>query len=163
MKDLKENILKAITPKAVLLPLTEEANKSIVNDPCNDILIRITKFPYKIGRESRLGENDKGLFVKLRIMKNLSKPKNDTYLHDEGKNLQISKEHFQIEKDNDKYILKDRGSSKGITINEVSYGGNKKVFECIIEDGDIITIGNIKSKFKYQFLVLENQEILKKI
>ncbi|MAD42804.1 MAG: hypothetical protein CL623_10505 [Arcobacter sp.] len=156
MKELKERILKVITPKAVLYPLTNEANKSIINDPCETFLIRMSEFPYRIGRESRVGENEKGLFVKLRVIKNISKPVNDTYLYDSGKNLQISKEHLQIEKNNETYTLKDRGSSNGTTINGTTYGGNRQVFEHTLKDGDIIAIGDKKSEFKYQFLILEN-------
>ena len=158
MEETKKHILKVITPKAVLLPLTEEAKKSIINDPCETFLIRMSNFPYRIGRESRVGENEKGLFVKFRIMKNIAKPKNDTFLYNSGKDLQISKEHFQIEKDGNIYTLKDRGSSNGTTINGITYGGNKKAFKRRIEDGDIIAIGDKKSKFEYQFLILEKLE-----
>jgi pSer/pThr/pTyr-binding forkhead associated (FHA) protein len=156
MHNTKANILKAITPKAVLLPLTKEANKSIVKGPCNNELITMSAFPFKIGRESRLGENERGLFLKLRMITNASKPNNDIYLYNSSKNLQISKEHFQIERNLSKYTIKDRGSSKGTTINGITYGGNKEVFEQTLNDGDIIIIGDKTSDLKYQFLILEN-------
>ena len=156
MQNTKANILKAITPKAVLLPLTKEATSAIVKGSCNIELITMSTFPFKIGRESRLGENEKGLFLKLRIIKNNSKPNNDIYLLNESKNLQISKEHFQIEKDKNTYTLKDRGSTKGTTINGVSYGGGKESFEHELKDGDIIVVGDKTSLFKYQFLILED-------
>ena len=156
MQNTKANILKAITSNAVLLPLTKEATSAIVKGSCNNELITISTFPFRVGRESRLGKNEKGLFLKLRIIKNNAKPNNDIYLLNESKHLQISKEHFQIEKDNNKYTLKDRGSTKGTTINGITYGGKKESFEHSLNDGDIILIGDKTSLFKYQFLILEN-------
>lgn len=155
MINTKENILKAITPRAVLLPLTKVASNAIVKSQCQNELIPMKDFPFRIGRESRLSKNDEGLFVKLRLIKSSAKPNNDIYLINDGKDLQISKEHLQIERTSGKYTLKDRGSTNGTTINGVSFGGHKKVFEEVLQDGDIIKIGNEQSEFKYQFLILE--------
>ena len=156
MINTKKNIIKAITPRAILLPLTKIATNAIVKGQCQNDLIPMMSFPFKIGRESRLDTNDNGLFVKLRLVKNNSRPNNDIYLINDGKDLQISKEHLQIEKATSHYILKDRGSTNGTTINGVTYGGGKKVFEEVLNDGDIIKIGNNNSELKYQFLILEN-------
>ncbi len=156
MINIKKNIIKAITPKAILLPLTKEATNAIVKGQCQNDLIPMMNFPFKIGRESRLDTNDNGLFVKLRLVKNNVRPNNDIYLVNDGRDLQISKEHLQIERINSHYILKDRGSTNGTTINGITYGGEQKVFEEVLNDGDIIIIGNNQSKFKYQFLILEN-------
>jgi len=158
MLNTKKNIIKAITPRAILLPLTKEATNAIVKGQCQNDLIPMMSFPFRIGRESRLGKNESGLFLKLRLIKNTSKPNNDIYLINDAKDLQISKEHLQIERTKNHYLLKDRGSSKGTTINGITYGGQEKVFEQVLNDGDIIKVGNEQSEYKYQFLILEDLE-----
>lgn len=159
MQNTKENILKTIIPKAVLLPLTKEATNSIVKSQCKNDLIPMFTFPYRFGRESRLGNNERGIFLKLRIISTKAEPNNDIYLLNESKNLQISKEHFQIERNKNFFILKDRGSTMGTTINGVTYGQNNGDTEQVLNDGDIIKIGNNSSEFKYQFVILENEKI----
>jgi len=155
MKDLKKDILNALTPKAILMPLTKEAAESMVKTSCQKDVLPITTFPFKIGRESRLGENEKGLFLKFRLKKTDSKPNNDIYLIDNAKQLQISKEHFQIERTNNFFLLKDRGSTMGTTINGITYGGKQEEFEQVLNDGDIIRIGSKDSEYKFQFLALD--------
>lgn len=155
MKDLKKDILSALTPKAILMPLTKEAAESMVKTSCQKDVLPITTFPFKIGRESRLGENEKGLFLKFRLKKTDSKPNNDIYLIDNAKQLQISKEHFQIERTNNFFLLKDRGSTMGTTINGITYGGKQEEFEQVLNDGDIIRIGSKDSEYKFQFLALD--------
>jgi len=155
MKDLKKDILASLTPKAILMPMTKEAAESMVKTSCQKEVLPITSFPFKVGRESRVGENDKGLFLKFRLKKSDSKPNNDIYLIDSSRQLQISKEHFQIEKTNNFYLLKDRGSTMGTTINGITYGGDKEEFEQVLNDGDIIRIGSKNSEYKFQFLTLD--------
>lgn len=154
MTDLKMNLIQSFTPKAVLLPLTPEASSTIAQQ-CDKNVIPIMRFPFKVGRESRVGENERGLFLKLRIKKTEIEPNNDLYLIDSGKNLQVSKEHFEIIKTNNFYLLKDRGSTMGTTINDITYGGNKQEFEQVLNDGDIIKVGSKDSLYKFQFLVLD--------
>ena len=155
MKSTKLNLLKSMIPKAVLLPLTKEASNAIVKGPCQNDIIPMMDFPFRIGRESRLGKNDTGIFLKLRLL-NVSIPNNDLYLINDKKDLQISKEHFQIEKKENCYFLTDRGSTNGTTINGLTLGGDKKTFTKELKDGDIIKIGNDSSIFKYHFLILED-------
>lgn len=154
MEDLKKKLVKSFTPRAVLMPLTKEAGHSMAQQ-CQKEVIPIMEFPFKVGRESRVGENERGLFLKLRIIKSDSRPNNDIYLIDNAKYLQISKEHFEIEKTNNFYLLKDRGSSNGTTINDITYGGDRKEIQQVINDGDIIKIGSKESEYKFQFILLD--------
>lgn len=157
MVDLKKDILNSITPKAILIPLTKESSEAMIKSQCQKEIISITRFPFKVGRESRVGENERGLFLKLRLKKSEATPNNDLYLIDENKQLQVSKEHFEIQKTNNFYLLKDRGSTLGTTINDVTYGGQEcDETEQVLNDGDIIKIGNKESLLKFQFLILEN-------
>lgn len=154
MTATKKEILKNLTPEAILVPLTKEATDSV--GQCQKGIVPINTFPFKIGRESRIGENDRGFFIKLRFRKSDDKPSNDIYLVDNTKSRQIDKEHFQIEKTNNFFLLKDRGSKTGTTINDITYGGKKDDCEQVLNDGDIIKIGSSDSQFKFQFLVLNN-------
>lgn len=155
MQNMKKEILKNLTPDAILLPLTKEANDAITY--CQKGIISMNSYPFKIGRESRVGENEGGFFVKFRLKSLESKPNNDVYLIDSNKSKQISKEHFQIEKTNNFYLLKDRGSNTGTTINDITYGGSKDDSEQVLNDGDIIKIGSSDSLYKFQFLILNNK------
>lgn len=152
MENIKKDILKSFIPRAVLLPLNSKAKKSLVNEK----IISIKNLPYKVGRESRLGKNERGFFIKLRIFSDESKANNDIYLIDEDEFLQISKEHFEISLNEDNhYILRDRGSSNGTTLNGNTIGGERQVSEDILKDGDIIQIGSESSEYRFQFLTLE--------
>ena len=90
----------------------------------------------------------------LRIIKSNSKPNNDTYLVNCTDNLEISKEHFQIEKQNNNYFIKDRNSTLGTKLNEEEIGKEKNNTLFQLKDGDIIKIGSSNSSYKFQFLVL---------
>ncbi|PLY05765.1 MAG: hypothetical protein C0625_11855 [Arcobacter sp.] len=151
METIKKDILKSFVPRAVILPLNENSKQALANEK----IIPIRNLPFKIGRESRMGESERGIFVKLRIMTNDSKPNNDLYLIDNNSSLEISKEHCEISFENNNYILKDRGSTNGTTINGVSFAGKNKIEEKILKDGDTIQIGSVKSEFKFQFLVFD--------
>lgn len=154
MTKLKSDIIDSFVPNAVLIPLTDEAKNSIVDTKSHNKLISMFDFPFKIGRESRMAKNSKGLFVKLRIIKSNSKPNNDTYLVNCTDNLEISKEHFQIEKQNNNYFIKDRNSTLGTKLNEKEIGKEKNNTLFQLKDGDIIKIGSSNSSYKFQFLVL---------
>lgn len=154
MKDLKKGLIQSFIPKAVLLPLTQEASSTLIQEHEKNV-IPIMKFPFRVGRESRVGENERGLFLKLRLKKTESRPNNDLYLIDNGSTLQVSKEHFEIQKTNNFYLLKDRGSTLGTTINDITYGGNNEETEQVLNDGDIVKIGSKNSLYKFQFLILD--------
>ena len=149
MKNLKKEIIDSFIPKAVLVPLTEDAKLSIANTSHHKKLIPIGTFPFKIGRESRMEEGDRGLFVKLRIMANSSRPNNDIYLIDNKNNIEISN-------DKDEYLIKDRNSTLGTKLNDIEIGKEQNKYTHILKDGDIIKIGSNHSKYEFQFLVLSN-------
>lgn len=154
MKDLKKGLIQSFIPKAVLLPLTQEASSTLIQEHEKNV-IPIMKFPFRVGRESRVGENERGLFLKLRLKKTESRPNNDLYLIDNGSTLQVSKEHFEIVKTNNFYLLKDRGSTLGTTINDITYGGENEEIEQVLNDGDIVKIGSKNSLYKFQFIILD--------
>ncbi|NCB13549.1 MAG: FHA domain-containing protein [Erysipelotrichia bacterium] len=119
-------------------------------------MIVINSFPYKIGRESRISESDRGVFVKLRIFSSSINPNNDIYLVNSTQSLEISKEHFQIEKKDNKYYIKDRNSTLGTKLNDKEIGKEKINEKFPLNDGDIIKIGSNNSEFQFQFLILKD-------
>ncbi len=138
--------MKNIVP--VLYPLTTEAKESIKEGE-----ISITKFPFRIGRESRSGEeNVQGLEFDRR--KHGSSPDNDYYLVDNGKHLNISREHLQIEKrDDNTYEIIDRGSVCGISIDDNYIGKNSRTMHYPITNGSIVVIGTSRSPFMFKFII----------
>lgn len=151
----RSELIKSFLPNAVLVPLTPEAEKSILDMQTINKLVPMFEFPFKVGRESRMSENDRGLFVKLRILNNVSKPNNDIYLVNNTESLEISKEHFQIEKKDDIYFIKDRNSTLGTKLNDKEIGKDNANNSYILEDKDIIKIGSSDSKYEFQFLILK--------
>ena len=151
----KNKLINSFLPDAVLIPLTPEAEKSILDTKNVNKLIPMFEFPFKVGRESRMAENERGLFVKLRILSNVSKANNDVYLINNADSLEISKEHFQIEKRDDKYFIKDRHSTLGTKHNNEEVGKDKANNSYALEDKDIIKIGSSASKYEFQFLILK--------
>lgn len=151
----RSELIKSFLPNAVLIPITSEAEKSILDMQTINKLVPMFEFPFKVGRESRMSENDRGLFVKLRILNNVSKPNNDIYLVNNTESLEISKEHFQIEKKDDIYFIKDRNSTLGTKLNDKEIGKDNANNSYILEDKDIIKIGSSDSKYEFQFLILK--------
>ena len=147
----RNELIKSFLPNAVLMPLTTAAEKSILNTQTQNKVIPMFEFPFKVGRESRMAQNDRGLFVKLRIPSSISNPNNDIYLINNTENLEISKEHFQIEKKDDIYFIKDRKSTLGTKLNDKEIGSTSHT----LEDKDIIKIGSSDSKYEFQFLILK--------
>jgi pSer/pThr/pTyr-binding forkhead associated (FHA) protein len=102
-----------------------------------------------------MAENDRGLFVKLRILSDNTKANNDIYLFNCTDNLEISKEHFQIEKKDGRYFIKDRNSTLGTKLNNEEIGKVENNKSYILKDEDIIKIGSSQSKYEFQFLILK--------
>jgi hypothetical protein len=151
----RSELIKSFLPNAVLIPITPEAEKSILDIQKTNKLVPMFEFPFKVGRESRMSENDRGLFVKLRIFNNISQPNNDIYLINNTESLEISKEHFLIEKKDDSYYIQDRKSSLGTKLNDKEIGKDNANNSYILEDKDIIKIGSSDSKYEFQFLILK--------
>ena len=152
MIKLKSELIDSFLPNAVLIPLTNDAKNSIIDLKNFNKVISMFHFPFRVGRESRTSENERGLFVKLRIFKNDSTPNNDIYLVNCSQSLEISKEHFQIEKKDKDYFIKDRNSTLGTKLNNTDIGKNESH---PLKDEDIIKIGSSNSKYEFQFLILK--------
>ena len=150
----KQSILKRVTPLAVLKPMTPEASNSISRYCLGHEFIGIWAFPFRIGRESRVETVNGKLVHAERNKIGSGKPNNDIYLMDRGRFLQISREHFRIEKTETGYMVADRGSACGTSINTQIIGGEDRGGSYALDDGDIIKIGAEDSPYLFKFITL---------
>lgn len=150
----KQALIKRVTPQAILKAITPEAKSSISKNCLGNELIGIWQFPFRIGRESRVETVEGKLVHSERQKISSGKPNNDIYLVDHGRFLQISRQHFRIEKTETGYTVADRGSACGTMINTHKIGGEDRGGVYELKDGDIIKIGAEDSPYLFQFITL---------
>lgn len=150
--DEKRKILELLFPKAVLKPLTPQAHEAVPVGMQVKGLVTIHEFPFKVGRESRTTMVDNRLHRLERPVVPGTRLNNDLYLLDSGDLLQISREHFQINKTVDGYLLVDRGSKCGVSINGKRVGGQSGEVEMKLNDGDVIGIGTVQTLYLFTFI-----------
>jgi pSer/pThr/pTyr-binding forkhead associated (FHA) protein len=160
--DEKQKILEAITPVAVLKAMTPEAKRAVPHASLVEGVIGIRKFPFRIGRESRVKKINGKMERIERAKLDDREPSNDLYLIDDGHLLNISREHLQLEKNGSEYLLIDRGSACGTRVGDVVVGGHDDIGRLILTDGDIIAIGSKSTPYLFQFISLDEFEIMRR-
>ncbi len=160
--DEKQTILDVVTPKAVLKAMTPESIKATPQLSLVEGVVCIRKFPFRVGRESRIKKINGRLERIERAKLDNRPPSNDLYLVDDGHLLNISREHFQIEKSGNDYVLVDRGSACGTRVGEISVGGNDSTGSLPLKDGDMICVGTKTSPYIFQFITLDEFEFQQK-
>jgi hypothetical protein len=133
----------------LLYPLTEEARKSIKGE-----VIMLDKFPYRIGRQSR----SNGEFGP-REESDRREPdhsfNNDYYLIDDGRQLNISREHLQVDKKEDgSFEVFDRGSTCGTYVDDHNIGGDNKNARYPVKKGSVVVLGTLNSPYVFKFLII---------
>src|SRR6185436_2752333 len=137
----KKAILERFMPRAALKAMTPEALAAVPQALLVDGMVGIRSFPYRVGRESR-GKMVEGVFQRIeRPRRGDSVPTNELYLADAGEELQISREHFRIERTAAGYQLVDRGSVCGTSVAGNWIGSEEKGGTLPLRDGDEIRIG----------------------
>jgi pSer/pThr/pTyr-binding forkhead associated (FHA) protein len=153
--ETKQAILAQFAPKAVLKALTREAELAVPQGFTVAGMLGIRGFPFLVGRESR-GKIVDGVFHRIeRPRRGDSVPTNDVYLVDTCEMLQISREHFRIERTAKGYQVVDRGSVCGTSVGGVRIGGNETGGTTALRDGDEIHIGAEVTPYHYTFIALE--------
>ena len=151
----KAAILARFSPKAALKAMTREAEAAIPQGAVVDGMVAIRSFPFRVGRESR-GKMVGGEFHRIERPRRGDHPTtNDLYLVDGGEMLQISREHFRIERTASGYQVVDRGSMCGIEVAGTRVGGNEAGGIAPLRDGDEIRVGTEVTPFRYLFIALE--------
>lgn len=137
----------------VIRPVTSESWEAI---RCQELEIR--HFPFRFGREGRMGCMRPGMARKGDRRAVTAKPNNDHYLLDRGTPLNISREHFQIERARDgSFELVDRGSACGTIVSGNTVGGEYTGGRIPLHDGDTIVVGTPSSPYVFT-LHLEPQD-----
>lgn len=133
---------------AALVPVTDEAKRALGDK--RDI--RIGRFPFKIGRESRSRKSAaKPHAMELRL--GVAPQVNDIYLREPpwADLLHVSREHFSIEREGDQFFVRDRRSVCGTTVGETHIGGRRTGGRAELRDGDLITVGTSGSDYVFRF------------
>ena len=110
----------------------------------------ITRFPYLVGRESREAQRTPHGFVTERRDPG-SRPTNDLFLRDRAEPLNVSREHFAIDRGDTEYILVDRASTCGTIVEGQSVGGHARGGSISLHDGDVIIVGTSLSPYVFKF------------
>ena len=152
----KRALQEALIPTAVLKPLTADAERAIPDGMIMGGVVPIRRFPFRVGRESRVVLVN-GQLRRLERPRSLEhEPNNDLYLLDTLQPLRISREHFQIERTPEGYKLQDRGSACGVRVAGVEVGGNDRGGEIPLQDGDEIAISIYDTPYLFTFITLED-------
>lgn len=132
-------------PRATLVALTPEAKAAL-----GGALMKISRFPFRVGREARgLPRAAPRTLVDRR--KPGSQPTNELYLVEAAEPFQVSREHFQIQHNGTRYILVDRESSCGTIVEGTVVGGQHHGGAVQLDDGDVIIVGTAKSPYVFKF------------
>jgi len=110
----------------------------------------ITRFPYRVGREARETQRTAYGFATERRDPG-SRPINDLFLRDRGEPLNVSREHFAIDRGDTEYILVDRASTCGTIVEGQSVGGHARGGSISLHDGDVIIVGTSLSPYVFKF------------
>lgn len=131
-----------------LRPLSDGARKSIEGAKT----VRLTRFPFRFGRESRYATVH-GERVSMEKRFTEAHPNNEVYLIDEHEVLNVSREHFQIDRLIDgSYKLVDRNSTCGTIVDGRHIGSKERSSEAPLKSGSRIIVGTTDSPFVFEFV-----------
>ena len=135
-------------PPATLLPETEDARGALGDKTA----VRMTSFPFKVGRESRDGAFQR---LKAEVERRIGghPPLNHLYLLEPPGPIHISREHFAIDWIDGRFVLFDRGSTCGTGVAGRRLGADTKVASLDLRDGDPIVVGAAGSPYVFRFRV----------
>ncbi len=131
---------------AFLKALTPEAKASLGGS-----LYRSPHYPFKVGRESRVAVRPLP-FPNSRRRPD-SVPNNDLYLMELGNVVNVSREHFLIDRQGDTFIIVDRASICGTLVEGELVGEKRKGGWKPLHNNDVIIVGGSESRFIYKFVL----------
>ncbi len=134
------------TRAARLIARTEDARRAL-----GMVEIRIDRFPFSVGRESRTAVTKVVISAERRM--GVVQPLNDACLVEATRHHQVSREHFRIDVTQGKFVLTDRGSMCGTTVNGKTIGGHRRGGHTELHDQDEIAVGDASSPFVFEFCV----------
>ena len=131
--------------QAALAALTPEAKDAI-----GGAELPITRFPFRVGRDSRGARRAVARIIMDR-RRPVSRPNNELYLPEPEQATNVSREHFQIEHNGAQYVLVDRQSTCGTLVEGQMVGGKQAGGAVPLRDGDVIIVGTSASRFVFKF------------
>lgn len=138
----------------VLVALTGEARLAL----SGAAELRLTRFPFRVGRESR-SPLETGVIVDAERRRQAVAPNNDLYIWDPGRLLNVSREHFQIERsDSGEFFVRDRGSTCGTLVGNVRLGAGGPESCALLPDNTIV-VGTPDSPFVFRFEMREEAHL----
>jgi hypothetical protein len=150
-------------PSTVLAAVTAEARAALGNVPH----VRLTVFPFRIGREARSRNPLTNIANQLERRIGTVPQLNELYLLEASSSggFNISREHCAIEWIDGRFMLVDRGSACGSTVIEsrarekrsaiaaTQIGPYGKSLRAVLRDGDLIVLGPIESPYVFRFQI----------
>ena len=129
-----------------LVPLNSETQAAAGMDR-----VPLSRIPFRVGRESRYGVVG-GKIASMERRETSVAPNNDLYLRDQAEFLNVSREHFQIERVHEgAYEVVDRGSTCGTSVDGVSLGVGLPAMRCRLREGSVILVGSAETPFQFRF------------
>ena len=110
----------------------------------------IEHLPFRVGRESRGTQRTPDGFVRERRSPG-SRPSNDLYLVERDEPMNVSRAHFEIDRDAAGYVLVDRASTCGTIVEGEIVGGDTRGGTVPLHDGDVIIVGTSNSPYAFKF------------
>lgn len=119
----------------VIHPLTRKAAETLPDEG-----LRVTRFPFRVGRASEAGEPEAlGL--------------NDLWLLD-AVPYNVSRNHCELLADRDGVLVRDRGSHLGCVVNDAPIGGRAATRSAWLELGDnVLVVGPRMSPYQFRVTV----------
>jgi FHA domain len=133
--------------RAMLVALTPEAYAALGARERE-----ITRFPYRVGRESRETQRTAQGSVTERRDPG-SRPTNDCSLRDREEPVNVSREHFAIDRGDTGCILVDQASTCGTLVEGQRVGERARGGRMPLHDGDVILVGTSRSPYVFTFRV----------
>jgi pSer/pThr/pTyr-binding forkhead associated (FHA) protein len=116
---------------------------------------RIARFPFRVGRESRISH---AAAPRANSRRHPDSPaNNDLYLTELGDVLNVSREHFRIERQGNEFFIVDRGSACGTLVEGDHVGDRRQGGRRSLENNDVIIVGTSESRFIFKFVLLESR------
>lgn len=134
-------------PIAYLKALTLEAQAAIHGSE-----VAIDHLPFRVGRESR-GPNEGWKKAEQDRRGGKSAPNNDVYLWEQTREVYVSREHFQIDREDNGFRLVDRKSALGTWVDGQLVGGKRAGGNVSLRHDDVIILGSHQSGFIFKFIV----------
>jgi pSer/pThr/pTyr-binding forkhead associated (FHA) protein len=113
--------------------------------------IPIAEFPFRVGRDLRDPHRSSFRLFRRNRRRGDSPGPNDLYLSEPGPRHRLSREHFLIDREGERFLLQDRRSTCGTLVQDEMVGGGREGGRHPLKDGDLIALGGNHSPFVFQF------------